>query len=216
MTKGKGKGYHIFMRSKIVFFLLAFAFLFALPLVVDAQNSPQNRVQNRIEDAAQKRQEMKKRLEVIRNEKKKAAVERIDTKISNMNKNHTDRFSAVLDKLQSILDRVSQKTSEVKANGKDTTALDSSIVSAQTAIDSAKAAVSAQAAKTYSIQISDEATLRNSVGTTVSQFRKDLRDVHKTVVEAKQAVQKAIRELAKIASARGVNPNSATGGAVAQ
>lgn len=207
------------MRLKIVSFVLAFGFLFVFPLVVDAQGTSQNRrdvAAQRKETARQKREEFKTRLQTIRNEKKKAAVERIDTKISNMNKNHTETFTAVLDKLQSILDRVSQKASEAKTSGKDTTALDSSIISAQAAIDSAKAAVSAQAAKTYSIQISNEATLRSSVGTTVSQFRKDLRDLHKVVVSAKQAVQKAVKELAKIASARGINPNSATGGAVAQ
>lgn len=211
------------MRSKIVSFLLAFTLLFVFPLAAYAQNSPQNRVQNRKDVAAQrkeaaqqKREEFKARLQTIRNEKKKAAVERIDIKISNMNKNRADRFAAVLDKLQSILDRVSQKASEAKANGKDTTTLDGSIVNAQAVIDSAKAAVSAQAAKTYAIQISDGPTLRNSVGTTVSQFKKDLRDVHKLIVEAKQAVQNTVKELAKVVSARGVNPNSATGGVVAQ
>lgn len=204
------------MRSKIGSFVLAFIVLLILPLVVYAKDTSQNRVQNRKDVVAQRKEEFKTRLQTIRNERKKAAVERIDTKIANTNEVHTVRFTSILVKLQSILDRVSQKASEAKANGKDTTALDSSIVSAQAAIDSAKTAVSAQAAKTYAIQISDEATLRNSVGTTTSQFKKDLRDVHKAVVEAKQAVQKAISELAKIASARGVNPNSATGGAVAQ
>lgn len=211
------------MRLKIVSFLLVFTLLFVLPLVVYAQGTPQNRAQNRRdaivqrrEAAQQKREEFKARLQTIRSEKKKAAVERIDTKIANTNEVHTVRFTSILAKLQSILDRVSQKAQEAKTNERDTAALDSSIVSAQAAIDSAKTVVSAQAAKGYVVSISDEKALRNSVGSTVSQFRKDLRDVYKAVVEAKQAVQKAVSELAKIASARGVNPNSATGGAVAQ
>lgn len=195
---------------------MAFIILLILPLVVDAQGTPQNRVQNRKDAVQQKREEFKTRLQTIRNEKKKAAVERIDIKIANMNEAQTVRFTTVLTKLQSILDRVSQKVKTAAANGKDTTAADATILGAQTAIDGAKAAVSAQAAKTYTVQISDEATLRNSVGTTTSQFRKDLRDVHKAVVDVKQAVQKAVSELAKIASARGVNPENATGGAVAQ
>lgn len=198
---------------------MAFIILFVFPLVVYAQGTPQNRVQNRKaivaqrKDAVQqKREEFKTRLQTIRNEKKKAAVERIDIKIANMNEAQTIRFTSILVKLQSILDRVSQKASEAKANGKDTTALDSSITTAQAVIDSAKTAVSAQAAKAYSIQISDEATLRNSVGATTSQFRKDLRDVHKAVVDAKQAVQNAVGELAKVASARGVNPTASESG----
>lgn len=211
------------MRSKIVSFLLAFIILLVLPFVVYAQDTPQSRVQNRKdavaqrkEAAQQKKEEFKTRLQTIRDERKKATVERIDTKIANMNKNHTERFVTVLNKLQSVLDRVSQKTAQARTNDKDTTSAEAAIASAQAAIEAANAAVSAQAAKSYAIQISNEATLRNSVGTTTSQFRKDLKDVHKTVVEAKQAVQKALSELAKVASARGVNPNSATGGAVAQ
>lgn len=211
------------MKFRFFVFLFIFSLFLAVPSVLLAQSPRQDRTQDRKENAAQrkdaaqqKREEFKTRLQAIKDQKKKAAVERIDIKIANTNEVHTVRFTSILAKLQSILDRVSQKTEDAKANGKDTTALDSSIVNAQAAIDSAKTAVSAQAAKTYAIQISDEANLRNSVGTTVSQFRKDLRDVHKAVVEAKQAVQKAVRELAKIASARGVNPNSATGGAVAQ
>ncbi|MDP3726865.1 MAG: hypothetical protein Q8Q96_00950 [bacterium] len=211
------------MRSKIASFLLAFIILLVLPLVVYAQGTPQNRVQNRKDavaqrkDAAQqKREEFKTRLQTIRDEKKKAAVERIDTKIANMNEVQTVRFTTVLTKLQSILDRVSQKVKAAEANGKDTALADAAIADAQAAIDKAKAAVSAQAAKTYIIQISDEAALRNSVGATTSQFKKDLRDVHKLIIDAKQAVQNTVRELAKVASAKGVNPNSATGGAVTQ
>ncbi|MBI1982026.1 MAG: hypothetical protein HYS68_00325 [Candidatus Levybacteria bacterium] len=211
------------MRPKIlVSLLLLFVFL-AVPLVVYAQGTPQNRAQNqrdaavqRKEAAQQKREELKTRLQTIKDEKKKAAVERIDTKIANMNEVYTVRFVSILTKLQSVLERVSQKAAEAKANGKDTALADAAIADAQAAIDSAKTAVSAQAAKEYVVSISDEKSLRNSVGATVSQFRKDLRDVHKMVVDAKQAVQNAVKELAKVASASGVNPNSATGGAVAQ
>lgn len=145
-----------------------------------------------------KRKEFKERLQTIRDETKRMQVERIDTKISSANQTATNRFSAVLDKLQSILDKLIGKAQDVKAKGIGTTALDSAIGSAQASIDDAKAAVTSQMARLYVIQIASESALKSSVGSTVSELRTDLRDVHKAVVDAKQAVQKAVIERAKL------------------
>lgn len=200
------------MRLKITSLVLAFTFLFVLPLVVYAKETSQNRAQNRKDVVAQRKEEFKTRVQAIKDQKKKAAVERINTKIVNQNKAVTNRLSAVLTKLQSVLDRISQKAQDAKAAGKNTAALSTAISNAQTALDAAKAAVSNQAAKEYTLSIANEGTLRSTVGTTVSGFRKDLRDVHKTVVDAKQAVQNALSELAKVSSAKGVNPTASESG----
>ncbi len=123
-----------------------------------------------------KREEFRTKLQTIKDEKKKAVVERIDTKLSTINEKHTDRFAGVLEKLEMILERISV------AQDQDTT-------DAQKVIDIAKKAVEEQAAKTYTITITDEARLRANVGAVTSQLRKDLMATHKTVVDAKQAVQ---------------------------
>lgn len=142
------------------------------------------------------RLEAKEKFKTIRDEKKRAMVERIDEKIYIMNKTHTARFSAALEKLLVILNRITLKTQNAKSKGFDTSTIDSAIATAKSAIDAAKAAVSTQSAKTYSIEVTGEATSKTTVGSVVSMFRKDLRDVHKLVVDAKQAVQKAEKELA--------------------
>lgn len=147
-----------------------------------------------------RKMELQEKLKVVRDEKKKVMVERIDERISAMNKNHTKRLLTVLEKLEAILNKISdraQKLKEIPA-GLNTTAVDSAIASAKTAINAAKEVIVTQSAKTYSVEITSEAKLKANVGAVVSMFRKDLRDAHKAVIDAKQSVQKAERELALI------------------
>lgn len=128
-----------------------------------------------------KREEFKAKLQAIRGQKKKALVERIDTKLSNVNMKHTDRFTQVLSNLQMLLNKITQSTTD-----KDILA---NVANAQAAIDTAKLAVENQAAKTYIITISTETALRSDVGAVTSQLRQDLMATHKLVVDAKQLVQ---------------------------
>lgn len=157
-----------------------------------------------------KRDEFKTRLLTIRDEVKRKVIERIDIKMDNTNKKVTSRFSTILDKLQSILNRLIGKAQETKLEGKDTADLDSAIGTAQAAIDNAKAAVSSQSANMYVIEIASESALKTDVGTTVSQLRADLKDVHKIVIEAKQAVQQVVMEMAKLKGNGLREENSAT------
>lgn len=128
------------------------------------------------------REEFKIKLQVIKDQRKKLLVERIDARIAEVNKNQTTRFTDNLNKLQTFLDRFSKL-----ATG---TAALADITKAQTAINTARNAVDAQAAKTYTITITDDLTLKFNAGKTMSQFRLDLVAVHKLVIDAKQAVQK--------------------------
>lgn len=187
------------MKKKLgIFFgiLILFA-LFLSPLKTYAQTAttPSNLKQN-LMDIRKERQEavkkiqaqiqtlrdqFKQRLTSIKDARKRSVVERLDRKIEEMNIKHTERFSDTLNKLQALLDKTSSTATDQK--------LLDNIKIAQTAIDTANTAVANQASKVYIIQIS-EANLKLNVGATVSQFRLDLMQVHKLVVEAKQAVQK--------------------------
>lgn len=146
-----------------------------------------------------KRDEFKTRIQTIKDQRKKLLVERIDTKLAQVNAKHTSRFSEVLTRLQGFLDKIKQSTTDTKV-------LDDVAV-AQTAIDTAKTAVEAQAAKPYTMTIADDSALKANAGTTVSQLRLDLMAVHKLVVDAKQAVQKlnTDRKLMKNEAANSAN-----------
>lgn len=221
MTNGNFSAYHNYVRIKLFSTIILIAPFFIFSPGVQAETSSitgtngstvtttkQTAVQeqrdlmmkNKLETKAMmqdKKEQFKAKLQIIRDERKKALVERIDEKISTMNKTSTARFSAVLEKLMMVLDRITQKAQVTKAKGVDTSMADQAIVAAKTAIDAAKAAVAGQSAKTYSIDVVSETTLKTTVGSTVSMFRKDLSTVHKLVIDAKQAVQKAEKELAK-------------------
>ena len=165
---------------------------------------------------AETREELKEKMEAfraqiktIRDERKQILTERIADKIASSNARLTDKMDKALDHLTDILNRVKDRSAAFKAEGKDTTALDQAISAAQAAIAAAQNAVDAQSSKEYTANITDDLTLRNTIGQMVSGFRLDLQAVHKLVVDAKQAVQKAIMGAAKL---RGEN-NTATGSA---
>jgi len=145
-----------------------------------------------------KKDELKLRLQALRDQKKRVIIERIDTRMVSTNKKTTTRLSGVLERIQSILNKIIQKAGTIKAKGIDTVALDSATASAQIAINNASAVIASQSAMVYVIQISSESAIKENVGSTVSELRLDLRDAHKAVVDAKQAVMNAVMERAKL------------------
>lgn len=129
-----------------------------------------------------KRNEFKTRIQTIKDQKKKTLVERIDMKLAEVNKKHTSKFSETINKLQGLLDKIKQVAIDPNTS--------TNTLTAQAAIDSAKAAIDIQAAKTYTMTIGDDTTLKENAGTTVSRLRQDLSDLYKLVIDAKQVVQK--------------------------
>ena len=167
-------------------------------MIIKNRQETRTILKDKREELKDKKVEFREKLQIIRDEKKRSMVEGIDEKIYRMNSTHTARFSTVLEKLEMVLNKITEKAQIVKSKGVDSSIVDSAIVAAKTAIDAAKAAVAAQGLKTYSIEVVSETALKRNVGSVVSMFRKDLKDVHKAVVDAKQAVQKAEMELAKV------------------
>lgn len=133
-----------------------------------------------------KRDEFKAHLLLIKDEKRKALVEKIDTKLSDVNASQSARFTEILTRLQGFLDKINKTTAQPNVLA--------GIAAAQTAIDTAKTAVAAQAGKVYTMNIVDDTTLKANAGVTVSQFRLDIMAVYKLVVDAKIAVQKLFVE----------------------
>jgi len=128
-----------------------------------------------------KRTEFNTKLQTIRDQNKKSLVERINSRLEEINKNQTDRYNVILGELQSFLDKISSSATP--------TASLANITNAQNKINIAKSAVSAQAQKVYIMTITDDATLKQNAGAVVSQFRQDITSVFKLVVDAKQAIQ---------------------------
>ena len=213
------------MVKRIAIVIILFAAIISpnMALAQTATSSPQT-IKDRLRNLKEERRgnvseikaEMKARMDAfkarikeIKDLRKQALTERISDKITSANARLTSRMDQALGHLNDILARVKNRAAAFKVEGKDTTALDAAIVAAEATIATAQNAVDAQKAKEYSANITDESTLGNTIGQMVSQFRQDISLVHKLVIDAKQAVMKAIMEAAKL---RG-EENTATGSA---
>jgi len=142
-----------------------------------------------------KREEIKAKVQSMRDERKKLVVERVQTKLGEVNARRTDHFLKVLERLSTILDKIQSRTEKAKTEGKNVTAVEVAIASARTAISTAQSAVNTQKAKTYEIAVTDDTTAKNDVGATVKQLQEDLRAVQDTVAAARSAVQNVFKEI---------------------
>lgn len=189
------------MKVKLVFLSILFLTTLILPVTISAETATgtstlkqqmtdlKNERKNAISQIREKtkaeiqalRDQFNVRLQAIKDARKRLLTQKLDLNIAFANTKHTARFSEVLTKLQEALNKISPDVKNPK--------ILSDIKAAQAKIDLAKAALASQAAKVYTIEITDEISLRKNVGTTISQFRKDLMQTHKLVMDAKQAVQ---------------------------
>lgn len=144
------------------------------------------------------REEFRARLLTIRDAKKKAIVEKTDRRISEINANRTTIMLRHLTKIEEILGRIEARTNTVAASGKDVTTVRTAITKAADAIAAAKTAVNAQAAKTYTIEVTTEANLGSAVSAVRTQFAADLRTAHQAVVTARKSIRNVLTALAKI------------------
>lgn len=175
------------------------------------------RAQNK-QEMQTKREEVKAKVTAMRDVRKKQVVERVQSKISDINTRRTDHFLKVLERLSTILDKIQSRTEKAKAEGKNVTSIESAIASARTAISSAESTVNTQKAKTYQITVTDDTTARNDVGATAKQLESDIRAVQDTVQVARQAVQNVFQQIKTIVgSGAGTIPSTtATGSSVDQ
>lgn len=202
-------------KISLIVFLLTVSYLLLLAPHAFAQTAtePPQAVRDRLNTLREERQRLmnetreegKNRMETfraqiktIRDERRQMLTERISDKTASSNARLTGRMDKALGHLREILNIVKARSVEFVAQGKDTTALDAAVISAESAIAAAQSAVDAQKEKEYTANITDELALRNTIGQMVSQFRQDIRAVHKLVVDARQAVAKAIMESAKL------------------
>ncbi len=144
------------------------------------------------------REKFSEDLAAITDETKKAIVERLNTKLQTMNEAKTTRWASALDTLSEILTRIETNINVLKDSGVDTTSADTLVAGAKEAIESASVLVTTQAENSYVIEITDEATLRESIQPVVQKFKEDLRATLASVKTARDAVRLAARGLAAL------------------
>ena len=201
----------MYLKKKLFFLLIIFS-LFLLPTFIIAQTEDEiedinvTQVQKRNiksqikERNTTKRQEYKQRLSEIRDKKKSAILERIDNKITTLNKKHTDRFNKLLEKLTSILSRIEAKADDIETDGVNVSTVDVAVQNAKDAIAIAQREITEQTGKDYVIEIDEENNLGSVVSSALNEFRKDMaiiRDSVKVVRDAVFEAAKTLREVIK-------------------
>lgn len=168
------------------------------------KDSVQQRVEKRKENVADKITAMKERvatreatlktrLAAFKDKQKAQVVERINKSLNSINQKMTGQMLKHLERMASILTKLEARVNSAKPDVKDVTSAREAISDAKAAIDSATAAVSSQAEIDYTITVSSETRAKTDVQKVREQLHNDLKTVRQLVVEAKQAVAKAIR-----------------------
>jgi hypothetical protein len=152
---------------------------------------------------AAEREQFQNKLQLMRDERKKNIIIKLDAKIASISSRKTTQMTKTVSTLGTILGKIKTKAAAAKASGIDTTAVDAAIVNADKALASASAAIATQAANQYTINITTDDALKSNVGTTIKQFEQDMRTTFKSVKDAKQAVLAAARELKKVTKPTG-------------
>lgn len=138
---------------------------------------------------------LKARLEKVKDEKKKAAVERLDNRFTEINTKQTNHLLNTLTRLEELLAKVSSRADKVVARGVDVSAVRTAIEKAKAEIAAARTVLEAQLKKTYLIQVTDEARLKSAVAVAREALNKDLKAAREAVQKAHKAVVEANRLL---------------------
>ncbi len=173
------------------------------------------------------RQMAQDRIAAIQDKVKQQLAERLATQFNQINQVWTQHFSQMLDRYTAILQKIQDRATAAASAGKDVTATNAAIQAAQAAITSARAAVAAQAAKTYTLDLSATSTPVTAATSTPEgqgQIMQGLKDAFQTLrqqlfgdlfalrdgpmTDTRTAVQSALQTLGQIPGVDQVNATS--------
>ena len=119
----------------------------------------------------------------------------MDKRFDEVNAKMTTQWSNALLRLEDLLVKVSLRADKAAANGADVSAVGSALEKAKIAIVAARTAISAQASKTYPIDIVSETELKSAVAQTREKLNQDLKAVREVMQSAHQAAVDALTSL---------------------
>jgi hypothetical protein len=146
------------------------------------------------------REALRIKLQTIKNEKKQNSVLKISDNIEKINERATDRLEMLVNNIEKVLNNIQTRTDKAKESGIDVTSVQSTIDNAKTAISEARDAINTQSQKVYTINVTDEKTLRATVKTVRDIFHADIKAVQEKIKLAHEAVRASAKALAKVIS----------------
>ena len=145
-----------------------------------------------------RREELKQKLTVIKDERKKATVENVGSKLQDINTRSLANFSETLNRIEELMQKVVTRADKAEVSGADVAQVRSDIESFKTALAAARSAIVTQTSKVYSITVVDEATLKANVEKARQTLQTDLKKVQDTVKAVREAARVAVTDLVKI------------------
>lgn len=134
----------------------------------------------------------------LKDTRKQAVVEKLQTNCQNINIKRTDKMTGMIAKMSSILTNVENRAASASAAGKNIASVSAAIGKAQTAIADAQEAVTSQSGAVCTITVTSETNVKTDVGNVISGLQSDLKSVYAKVIAARKSVSDAIRALALV------------------
>lgn len=190
------------MKKLIPLSLLSLTLLAASPVI--AENAIPTLVPLKATQMKDLREQFQAKLAALKDEKKKAIVARMDQLLNQLNTRRTAIMLRHLDTIEKVLVKLQARIGDFQKDGrlglsKDMADADAAAIKAREAIATARKIVQAQAAKTYTINITTEAGLGASVSTARLALARDLQKAHQSIVAARKAVRAVLTLVSRIA-----------------
>lgn len=150
-------------------------------------NKAQDKLQKIVEKNASREAALKEKLAKFKDKKKAKTAENINQRLSKINDKQTSSMLKHLTKMEDILQKL-----EARVGQNPSPTATAAIADAKTAIKTAKDAVEAQSQKDYILEITSESSVKEDAKTKRDALHADLKSTRKLVIDAKQAVAKAI------------------------
>lgn len=151
-----------------------------------------SKIDTRKEEIASRTAALKAKLKTFKDKKKANLTEKINTNLNKINEKRTELLGKRLDEMSKIVSKLEARLNEAKTAGKDTSAAQAALDSAKSTWQDAKTSVDTQAQKSYTITVSDEGKIGQDAKATRDQLHNDLKETNQKVIDAKQAIAKAI------------------------
>ena len=137
------------------------------------------------------RDALREKLGTIRDERKRGIVERADKRLEEIANTEINGFTRVLDNLDKVLEKIDSRADKAEANGKNVSSVRTAITNAENLLKTARDLVTAQASKTYPINVTTEQKLGEAVSAARLALHADLKKVRDAIQKARKAVTDA-------------------------
>lgn len=131
--------------------------------------------------------EENERIQNRRVEKKQEIAQRIGENLNKLNQKASDKFKERANHLTNLLNKIESRINKIEANGKNMQDAKNKAVTIKSSLNDFATRIDQQRAKTYTVNLND-ANLRQSVGQSHQQLRKDLKALHASLVEIRKTI----------------------------